>query len=434
MDVIQGIMSLLRKGPELKAQLDDLKLNTKSIARGAKDATFQFPCLVSDTIPIDMSSTITRMLDQMYATYTQTWLSLNSMYDITLDPTPLSYLRKLHQNTRFESVDNLIIDEDDIDEYVEKVYTGDYRCCMNKQGTYGILFNVADKPTREMIESHRSLLKEYMSDFDLTPLEHLTTEADAPSYADFATAVLNGQAAQNTERNRLQGQSKDYMTPRVTDREIKRANDAVPYGIQVRLMAVNDKKEFVQYVDFIIGVKTILHPIHSEEMTKNIALALQNRNFVFKFLRWTTGEISLVKDLILNIDTIRLDANSANAVGGHTPFFNTLKRLKHRRLGVRNFTVPNALIPNATFVITSYEADYLEKHYGINLRDPRMARKLFGAFLLMAFIIVDEGMGTVSMITDGDTKYQVIALETLERDNALNNNKLSREIGRMIAH
>jgi hypothetical protein len=110
MEFIQDILSLMRKGPELAGQLNDLKLNTKSIARGAKDATFQFPCLVSDTLPIDTASTIARMLDQTYATYTQTWLSLNSMYDVTIDPTPLTYLKKLHQNTRFESVNDLFID------------------------------------------------------------------------------------------------------------------------------------------------------------------------------------------------------------------------------------------------------------------------------------------------------------------------------------
>jgi hypothetical protein len=63
-----------------------------------------------------------------------------------------------------------------------------------------------------------------------------------------------------------------------------------------------------------------------------------------------------------------------------------------------------------------------------------MARKLFDAFLLMSFIIVDEGMGTVSVLTDADKRYQVYALETLERDNNLNSNKLGKEIGRMISH
>ena len=37
------------------------KVNKKSFARGANDQTFQFPCIISDSIPIDMASTITRI-------------------------------------------------------------------------------------------------------------------------------------------------------------------------------------------------------------------------------------------------------------------------------------------------------------------------------------------------------------------------------------
>ena len=136
MGLIQDITSLMRKGPELASQVNSVKLNTKSIARGAKDSTFQFPCLVVDSAPIDMANTVARTLDQVYASFTQTWLSMNSMFDITIDPTPLSYLRKLHQNLKIESgIDELSIDDDNIDEYMENVYNGNYRLYMNTEKT-----------------------------------------------------------------------------------------------------------------------------------------------------------------------------------------------------------------------------------------------------------------------------------------------------------
>ena len=47
---------------------------------------------------------------------------------------------------------------------------------------------------------------------------------------------------------------------------------------------------------------------------------------------------------------------------------------------------------------------------------------------------MDEGTGTISVMYDGDASYQTYSLETLERDNSLNSNKLGREIGRMISH
>lgn len=433
MGLVQDISSLIRKGPELAGQLDSIKLNTKSIARGAKDSTFQFPCLVVDTISIDMANTIARTLDQVYATFTQTWLSMNSMFDMSIDPTPLSYLRKLHQNLKIEGVDNLVVDDEDISDYMEKVYDGKYKLYMNEEGTYGILFNVADHATREMMESHKDLLREYMSEYNLNPVEAVM-EANNPTASDLANAMINGQAKKN-ERDRLDKlatHSEKQSAPKLLDRDIRKSNDLTPYGIQVRLIAVNDKKEFVQYIDFIVGVKTILHPVSSSDMTDNIMRALQNKNLAFKLLRWTTGEISLFKDIIFNINDIKTDA--LNKQNNKSPFFATLKRLKDRKIGFHNGTVPHALIPNTTVVITSYEADYLNDNYAIDVRDEKIAKKLLSAMFLMSFIIVDEGTETISILYDGDETFQVYALETLERENNANSNKLGREIGRMISH
>ena len=437
MGSIKDITDIMRKGPELMSQVNSAKLNTKSVARGAKDSTFQFPCLMVDSAPIDMANTTVRALDKVYASFTQTWLSMNSMFDITIDPTPLDYLRKLHQNIRLESVNNLIVKEDEIDSYMEKVYNGKYRLYMKPDKTEGILFNVADGSTRELMESHRDLLQDYLSEYDFKPIEPVITEADSDrtNAYDLANALIDGQIARNQKEDRknMLMQTDRMKAPQILNQmDIKRANDMIPYGIQVRLIALNDKKEFVQYVDFIVGVKAILHPVSSEDMIENIARALQNRSLAFKFLRWTTGEISLVKDLILNLNDMKADA--INRSNGKSPFFSTLKRLKARKLGLQNLTVPHALIPNATIVITSYEADYLKNNYALDLRNEKVAKRLISTLFLMSFIVLDEGTNTMSVIYDGDDYFQTYSMETLERDNDLNSNKLGREIGRMIAH
>ena len=242
---------------------------------------------------------------------------------------------------------------------------------------------------------------------------------------DMATAFVQGQVArsQKEQREEILKQTDRARAPQLLDRDIKKSNDMMPYGIQVRLIAVNDKKEFVQYVDFIVGVKTILHPVGSDDMIENIARALQNKSLAFKLLKWTTGEISLVKDIIFNLNDIKADA--INRSNGRSPFFSTLKRLKDKKISMRNFTVPHALIPNATIVITSYEADFLENKYGIKIRDEKVASKLIKSLFLMSFIIMDEGTNTISVLYDGDSMYQTYALETLERENSLNSNKFS---------
>ena len=428
--IVDEISSAMRKGPEFLSQFSSIKVNTKSIAKGAKDSTFQFPCLITDSAPGDMAATIVRTLDQVYASFAQTWLSMNSMFDITIDPTPLDYLKKMHQNLRLES-SNLFVDDDDVSHYMEKVYDGTYRLYMDRTGTYGVVFNHTDKYVKELMESHKELLREHLSDYNLAPLESIYTEADD---VDFAQAVIGNTMAKNRASIDLdRAKSTEKLAgPKLLDRDIKRNNDMVPYGIEVRLIAVNDKKEFVQYVDFIVGIKTILHLVQSQDMIENIARAVKNKSILFKLLRWTTGELSLAKDIILNLGNIKQDAISRT--NGRSPFFNTFKRLKNKRVGLKSLSVPHALIPNATIVITSYEADYLENNMGIEIRNSSTAKKLIDAMFLMAFVIMDEGSGTISILYDGDSAFQTYSLETLERDNALNSNKLGREIGRMISH
>jgi hypothetical protein len=432
MGFINDILNVMRKGPEVATQLNSVKLNTKTITRGAKDSTFQFPCLIADSVPLDMANTMSRTLDKVYASFTQTWLSMNSVVDITINPTPLDYLRKMHQNLKLEgSLNDLMVDPDDVDSYMEKVQDGKYKLYMSKDNSYGVVFNISNKTNRAILESHKELLKEHLSEIDMKPLESFY-EADLADKADiidrFVTAQ-SGKASLQRQKD-LAGISNGVQAPKLLDRDIKKTNDMVPLGVQVRLVAVNDKKEFVQYMDFVVGVKTIMHVIQTDDMVDNLKRGIENKSLLFKFLRWTTGEISLFKDIILNLDEIKNDTVK-NA--GKSPFFGTLQRLKNKKVGMTNFTVPHAIIPNATVVISSYEVDVLQNKYGIDIRKDAMVRMLMNNLFLMAFVIMDEGSGTVSVFYDGDQTYQTYSIETLERDNAMNSNKLGKEIGRMIS-
>lgn len=432
MGFINDILNVMRKGPEVATQLNSVKLNTKTITRGAKDSTFQFPCLIADSVPLDMANTMSRTLDKVYASFTQTWLSMNSVVDITINPTPLDYLRKMHQNLKLEgSLNDLMVDPDDVESYMEKVQDGKYKLYMSKDNSYGVVFNISNKTNRAILESHKELLKEHLSDIDIKPLEAFY-EADDASSVDIVDRFVTAQSSKASiqKQRDIASISNNVQAPKLVDRDIKKTNDMVPLGVQVRLIAVNDKKEFVQYMDFIVGVKTIMHIIQTDDMVDNLKRGIENKSLLFKFLRWTTGEISLIKDIILNLDEIK---NDSVRQAGKSPFFGTLQRLKNKKVGMTNFTVPHAIIPNATVVISSYEADILQSKYGIDIRRDAIVRLLMNNLFLMAFVIMDEGTGTVSVFYDGDQTYQTYAIETLERDNAMNSNKLGKEIGRMIS-
>ena len=91
MGMIDDVVNLVKQGPRVASEIDKVKFNTKSVARGANDATFQFPCLISNTISIDMASIIAKTMEKTYVVFTQSWLSLNPTIDITMDRNILQY-------------------------------------------------------------------------------------------------------------------------------------------------------------------------------------------------------------------------------------------------------------------------------------------------------------------------------------------------------
>ena len=438
MGEINDVMGLIRKatrlGPSIMNDLSDLdNFRGKSVTRGAKESTFQFPCLITDSTPISMADTTRQMLDKTYAAFTQTWLSMNQIFDISVDPTPLSYLKKLHQNLSLESVE--IAEEDELVHQLSNVYNGDAMLFLNESKDFGVIFNMKNDELKNIYESNKDLLREYMSDFDLRPIEFREADSDRTSLRDFSNSVVDGliRQSENKEARDRATFSTKSIPVRLTNRDIKRSNEMVPYGLEIRLIAVNDKKQFVNYIDVVVGIKTILHPVRSDDMIENIARAIQNRSLLFKALRWTTGEISLVKDIILNLNDIKNDAIAKS--NGRVPYFGALKRLKNSRFGLRNLTVPTTIIPNATIVITKYEADILKDKYAIDVFDTRTVRKIIDSLFLICFIILDESTDMMQVMYDNSNSFETYSIDILERENqyAASKNTLSKEIGRMIA-
>lgn len=450
MGSLGDILKEIKNAPRVINNISQSNIRGKSMIRRAKDATFQFPMIIPKSCPIDMATACTRMMDRVYAGYTQIALGNNSTMNMALDSSPTQFLKRFHQNIKFEqAIADLAVPEDEREAYMEKAYNGEYRVFADPDRKFFMLFNAADKKLGMMLESNREGLKPYLSEINMSKQmrdifesgyeeEYTEAESDETNAEDLTQALLDGKLKQQqlADRRALADIAKNNAAalrgPQLTDGDIKRMNDMTPYAVQIRLSVVNSADEFVQYMDIVVGIKTVLHLVDTDDMISNLEKALQNRSELFRFLRWTTGEISLVKDLLLNMDDLRFDAANQNA--GKSPLFGNLKRMKRRGVGMSGFAMPHGLIPNATLLVTSYEVDHMKNTYGIDMREESVAKKLMEGLDLMTFIICDDGAGTVDILYDGDATFQTYALESIEREVSMNSNKLGREIGRMIAH
>ena len=531
MGYLEDLHNILRNVSSMKNVVDSNR--DKSITRGALDGTLQFPCLVSDAIPIDMASTIARTLERVYASFVQTYLSTNNTIDISVDKNPNMFLKRFHKNIKVESTTEDLYHEyctegdPEYESLMERIYDGTTKAYINESENKMIVFNFSGDFNRGVFESHKASLEEALAGIDYKPFPNIGNspfyegwtvnsendyrsskeiddefnqrEFDRRRAAELYDANRNNDwsnerdrlnrrtqagmkavdMAYNTgmtmlrdkmnrdaadlkynrdkeasdlkyqrdvELQKMRSQSElerdkfkmryggDLTAPSLLkDNDVKKSNDLQPYAMQVRLMAINDKNEFVQFMDFIVGVKVVLHNIKSDEMILNLQNALSNNGVLFNFIRWTTGEKSLFKDLMLNINSTKLDI--ANKSKGSSPWWSTLKRLKEvsRAQLPLKFFKKTKLVPQSTIVISAFDADSIEKVYGFNLRNPQFAIKLMKSLFLMNFIIVDEGTGTLDILYDGEKAYQTYALETLQREVAMNSNKLGKELTRMIS-
>lgn len=433
LSIVDEIRKAIKYGSQAVAgaSKEASKYARKSIARGANDATIQFPCLVSRSCPIDMANSCMRLLDRTYAEFVKIYFSMNNTIDISVDPTPAHYLRKYHQNLSLESANSPV--KEDTEVYVSE----DKNVCVTYEPTLKGYFSIKEENAKQ--------LRPVLSEYDLRPFPSMYTEEKYSKDdivrlpKDSQEAIVNsaiGKLQREEEKNRRELSrlgvdiGKNVNAPKLTDSDANKANDMMPYGVEIRLMAINGEQEFVNYMTFIVGVKAVLHPIKSEDMTDNIIRTLSNSSNVFNFIRWTTGEISFFKDFLFNVKNIRDDIKGKSSTGN--PYFAALRRAKNAGISVSKLGV-NKMIPNATVIVTDSECEYL-KSKGYDLTNPKIAKILISKLFLMTFIILDEASRTISILYDGSDDFQVYSIESLEKDVAMSSSKLSKEIGKMISY
>ena len=209
------------------------------------------------------------------------------------------------------------------------------------------------------------------------------------------------------------------MRDLLKDNDVKKSNELAPILLHIKVIARDKSKKSeggAYYVDFVIGVKATMHPINSEEMVTEITNACRYHDELFRFIRWTTGEISFFKDFLLNLKDSREAVSHEQ--GGGSPWWNRL----HRMRVIANFKarvfMKNRILPNASIAITQQEVDYIKNTFGFNLMEPRFAEDVMNRYYLLCFIVVDESLEIVHFKYDGQKSYQTLSFSGLQKENS----------------
>ena len=253
-------------------------------------------------------------------------------------------------------------------------------------------------------------------------------EEEKEAYKHSQDAIKNKMEKDKFEKDLVKQNSeiKARVGVKLSDNDVKKCNELVPTTLSV-IMTEKQGNNFGNTHNFVIGVKGLMHPVNSDEMISNLLDGFKSGNKFFKFLRWTTGEISFIKDLVLNINGIKEDALRKYRGGSH--WWTTLKRRK-KVAKLKNIRGKNQLLPNASIVCTMEEISELKEAYGLDLMNIKNIKKLMDTYFLLGFAIVDDAQELCYFIFDGESNYQAISYSGLEKENNSKND--FKEIYKLI--
>lgn len=418
-----------------KATFKAATTNT-SISKSSMEGIFNFPVVVSNAMTIDDASLVSKALERQYASFLLTTMTMNPMLDITDmgDVNPRTYIKKFHQNngsiglltTEGATSDDVINQAVDVlNEMFNVEYTIEGTCIG------GVYSNVKSYEAAKLLAKHNycvtdvlesSIVNDKFKKIGDRKIVKPVREADYYDEDDDYNTFIQHAKLDANEANKNRAFSVRPME-HLMNNDVKKANELVPTLLHVRFLpySISDKHEMTNLppVDFVVGVKTTLHPVSSDEMVLNMARGVKNDNKFFNFIRWTTGEISFFKDFLFSLNELKLDA--INNSDTSSKWWTTLKRRKNIA-NIKRVMKEN-ILPNATIVLTKEEVDIVKKYYGYDLYNPFIMDKVMSHYYLLGFVIVDPALQRVDFLFDGKKEYETMTFAGLARENTVDDKK-----------
>ena len=418
--------------------------NFSSIAAKASEGILQFPVIISDSIDYETAVIITKALERNYATFMMSIISMNATTSDVNAHNISAYLRRFHDNSMSNTVDSdgrfgddvsvgsmrdaltgsnesynrehLISFKDPKNENVE------FTCEFYNPGKV-ILNNVLKEELKYYLEAY--CLEKLNDKFQPVKLENAgftipMFEAKGGGM-DFnkikkenesLRKQLADQKAKNANLyNRYEVKHSKDVNLLPTD--VRKANELQPTFIKVTIKRSDRETRTMVDYNIIIGIKATLHLAKSAEYVTNLVDACEYKGTLFRFIKWTTGEISFLRDYVL-----RMDEFSKETTGRVTNNSHWWEALKRRARDAKMSKVKtNRLLPNASFVFTVDEVEYIKANFGYDLLSSKMAKQLMKEYFLLGYVVLDMANEVAHIMYDGQKDFQLMTFRNLERES-----------------
>lgn len=228
--------------------------------------------------------------------------------------------------------------------------------------------------------------------------------------------IRNYNLRRDTELRQSTDSDTTFLTRQLLDNDVKKCNELVPSLMIVKFNSkVGDGTVVTN--QFVAGVKARLIPVDSYDIIERINSKNKDRAGLLNFIRATTKEISFVKDYLLAIDKAKIDAKNNSIRNRSGRIWKTLEKRSTRSVFKRLTGRGNDAACITTLVISQQVANTLKKEYNVNIADVKTASSIMDAYNLLCVVIVDESTEVARFLFDGDSYYEDLSFNSLERES-----------------
>lgn len=198
------------------------------------------------------------------------------------------------------------------------------------------------------------------------------------------------------------------------DNDVKKANELMPTLLHLKTF-FKDSNNSLNAVDYMIGVKVVVHTVNSNVMIDNLVKGLKRGKAFFNVMKLTTGEMSFFKDFVFAVSRIKDDVTSKFK---GNPWFNSLiRRRKYSRI-LKAVNLKSQLVPNTTIVISMDEVEQIKIEHNIDVMNVDTVYEIMNQLFLLGFVVVDSSIQTAHFLFDGQKHFQEYSYNALERENS----------------
>lgn len=381
MDVMKNIEDLAISAAKSVDADKPTGVSPRSISSYASKAIYYFPVLCSKTVLDKSAFMISSNLEAAYSSFVQACFAMVPAVKVKGSSVNVEdYLKKFHQNIGINS-------------------GNDYYLNLRESAVPYDLF--VNEPLNEAITADK-LRKALKSDTNVGGEEIEESETTT-------TTDKEGKTISTTKVNKRFIPQKNFNVS-----EADKKNNMKPSIVKVECSFLLDSNEIK--VTIPIGVKTMLHPLDSNELCNHIMDSVSGKGVLHNIIRYTTGEVLSLTDILFGINKMK---NNIKAKNSETARW--IDALEHRKRLCRMskaFLSKKPYLPNLAIVLSMDDINDIEQLIGYNLlKDTHRAVKFMRDNFLLTFVIADDMTETVYIMYDGHSTYEEYPYSALKREN-----------------